>query len=85
MNWPNWIAPSRSRAACLRNHLRKVQNIYYGMLANVCPKFMNLLSGDGDQAHVWLAAFNGLGEKLGIAVPEIKLETNVEEPVCVQS
>jgi alpha-amylase/alpha-mannosidase (GH57 family) len=55
--------------------LLKPQNIYYVMLQNVYPKFMNLFTEPGDQAQLWLKHFTALGEKLGLAVPEISLVT----------
>jgi len=48
-------------------NLWKVQNIYYQMLLQVRPEFQ---ARNDEEARTWLAHFDALGEKLGIAVPE---------------
>jgi hypothetical protein len=47
-------------------NLWKVQNRYYHMLQQVRPDFL----GSDEQARVWLAHFDSLGDKLGIIVAE---------------
>ena len=48
-------------------NLWKVQNGYYQMLQRVRPEFK---ARGGDQARLWLACFDSLGEKLSIRVLE---------------
>lgn len=68
------------RAMPFEVNLRKTQNIYYVMLQEVCPKFLNLFSSEESElARAWLERFRSLGEKLGVSVPELTLEAVKEE------
>ena len=60
-------AVNLARSLPFEVNLWKVQNRYYQMLQQVRPEFQ---ARGGDQARLWLACFDSLGEKLSIRVPE---------------
>lgn len=64
-------------------NLRKIQNIYFVMLQDVYPKFLNLFQTDGDHARRWVQLFRNLGDRLGMRLPELTPDV-IEELQCVQ-
>ena len=71
-------AVNLARSLPFEVNLWKVQNRYYDMLQQVRPEFQ---ARGGDQARLWLACFDSLGEKLSIRVPEPQAAQPSETPL----
>ncbi len=71
-------AVNLARSLPFEVNLWKVQNRYYDMLQRVRPEFQ---ARGGDQARLWLACFDSLGEKLSIRVPEPQPAQPAEAPL----
>ena len=63
-------------------NLWKVQDVYWELLQKVAPSFRSRAEAGDEAAREWLNQFATLGEKLGFAVPNLRVEAPKEVAIA---